>query len=152
MICYRSRFGITFKANTSREEVLAGLSQGQPTTDYANQLVSDALAWVRRLPDAPKHDDRLFAWECARDVVGFVLGIEDDELFHSTPKLLRSSWEDGETVHSTLVNWIDQNPDWQDAMGRYCAARKREALTAVADQHQAMDQRDAMKRTAGRAM
>lgn len=130
----RSRFGITFKANTSREEVLAGLSQGQPTTDYASQLVHDALAWARRLPDAPVHDDRLFAWECARDVVGFVLGIEDDELFHSTPQLLRSSWEDGNSLQSTLLDWIGQHPDWQVAMDLYCAARKREALTVIAGQ------------------
>lgn len=134
MISRHSWYGITFTANTSREEMLACISQGQTSTDYANQLVLDALAWARCLPGAPKRDDRLFAWECARDVIGFVLELEDNELFHTTPSLLRSSWEDGNSLPSTLLDWIGQHPDWQAAMDRYCAARKREALEAIADQ------------------
>ena len=104
----------------------------QPGTDPAARLIEDALSWAAQYgqeePNAPAR--RFAAWSCARDVIGHVLEIDDPD-FCQDPPLLRYRWAaDGVSDEDSMRDWVESQPEWRQALGRYCAARRREALKA----------------------
>jgi len=102
----------------------------QPGTDPAARLIEDALSWAAQCGlEEPNTTERRHAvWSCARDVIGHVLEIEDPD-FCQAPTLLRYIWVvDGVSDEYSLRDWVESRPEWRQALERYCAARRREAL------------------------
>lgn len=106
----------------------------QPGTDPAARLIEDALSWAAQCGlEEPNTTERRHAvWSCARDVIGHVLEIEDPD-FCQDPPLLRYRWAvDGVSDEDSMREWVGSRPEWRQALERYCAERRREALTAIA--------------------
>lgn len=103
---------------------------GGGSTDPAACLIEDALSWAAHYgeeePNAPAR--RFAVWSCARDVIGHVLEIDDPD-FCQDPPLLRYRWAaDGMSDEDSMRDWVGSRPEWRQALERYCAARRREAL------------------------
>lgn len=128
-----SRFYVTLPDHITPSAMLEVISRPNISTNYRLRLICDALALSatgRSSPQVNLFEHRLSTWSCARDVIGFILEVSDED-FYADPPLIRSQWEEGADYLDTMNDWIDDCEEAREAMDRFVSSRKAEDLNRI---------------------
>lgn len=136
---FKQPFGMVFRG-TSSDVLRKTISRPiRPSSDPVDCLIEDAMAWLAQHRFEVSGSEQLHAaWLCARDIIGHVLEIEDPVFYQHNPSLI--AWDPARGPYplsaeevwneTTLRQWVESRAEWRQALERYCAARRREALKA----------------------